>query len=102
MKYVAVIIKSKQYLISEGDEILVQGEGFDPKATDVIFASNDGKVIIGTPKLDNVSVKFSVVDEKFKGDKVTVIKYKAKSRYRKKLGIRPVFTKLKVDNISLK
>jgi len=102
MKYAAVVIKSKQYLISEGDEILVQGSGFDPKETDVIFASDDGKIFLGTPKLDNVALKFSVVDERFKGEKVRVLKYKAKSRYRKMLGIRPVFTKLKVESISIK
>lgn len=59
----------------------------------------DGEAVkIGRPYLDKARVVLEVL-ENFKGKKIEVIKYKAKSRYRKHLGYRSQLTKVKVLEI---
>lgn len=97
--YAVIKIRGKQYKISTGDEILVSGTCDEKEKTDVLLAVKDGKVTIGKPVIDDSVVKYKVVEEKVKGEKVEVFKYKAKSRYRKKMGFRSVSTKLLVEKI---
>ncbi|MFH1171525.1 MAG: 50S ribosomal protein L21, partial [bacterium] len=56
------------------------------------------KVQIGTPLVAGAHVEASLV-EHGKGKKVTVVKYKAKVRYRRKIGHRQQYTKVKIEKI---
>lgn len=85
-----------QYLIKEGMELLVARNA---ELESVLLAYDGDKVLIGDPTLSEVKVKYEVLGET-KGDKVRTSKFKAKSRYHKTVGIRPVFTKLKITAIS--
>ena len=101
------IIKTggKQYKVKEGDVLKVERlnkkKGDTVEFSDVFFvAEKDGtKLKIGTPKVAGAKVTAKVVDEA-KGKKVTVIKYKSKTRYRRKKGHRQWFTALKVEKIT--
>ncbi len=42
-----------------------------------------------------------IVEELVKGTKIDVIKYKAKSRYRKKIGFRPQFSRILIEDIKV-
>jgi len=100
MKYAIVSINNRQYKVSEGDELLidkVNTELFDIKA---LLISDNGKLLLGKPYIDKAKISVKVVDKEIKGEKVKVFKYKAKSRYRKRIGFRPLYTKLLVNNIS--
>ena len=100
MKYAVIRLNGRQYRISEGEEILVDylgGESIDPQ---VLLLVDDGKVKIGRPDVKGVSIKTRIVNEQEKGKKVTIMKFKAKSRYRKKMGFRPKYTRLLVEKIS--
>lgn len=99
LKYAALRISGKQYLASEGDEILV--EGFDLKdiKIEVLLFVEGEKVQIGRPLLDKINVKYKVLEE-IKGEKVDVVKYKSKSRYRRHMGFRPQYTKILIEKIS--
>lgn len=100
MKYAVVKIQGKQYRVSEGEELLVD-KIIDKKVVpEVLLISEDGKVRIGKPRVEGGEVKFKILSEQEKGEKIDVFKYKAKSRYRKKIGFRPLYTKLLVEKIS--
>lgn len=100
MKYVVFRLKGNQYKVKEGEEILVGRLGEDKPEAEVLLLVDKGKVKVGKPVLKNVKVKFRVLAEEEKGKKITVLKYKAKSRYRKKRGFRPIYTRLLVEKFS--
>lgn len=91
----------KQYIIKEGEmlkiEKLVLNEGDTAQLTEVLLTADDdgGNVEIGTPTLSNKVISAEVI-EQGRGKKVTVIKYKPKVRYRRKVGHRQPFTKVKI------
>lgn len=99
-KYAVIRIKGNQYKVSEGEEILVDKIGGTKVEPEVLLLVTDGKVAIGRPKVSSAKVRLKVVSAEEKGKKMTVLKYKAKSRYRRKRGFRPVYTRLLVEKIS--
>ena len=79
-------------------------ESADGKAFDfndvLLIADEDGKEVeLGSPVLKGKKVTATTV-KTFKEDKITVIKYKAKSRYRRKIGHRQQKSLLKISKIS--
>ena len=100
MKYAVIRIKGQQYKVSEGDEILV-GKLADKKPeTEVLLLVDDGKIKVGKPTVRGAKVKIKVVKQEEKGEKLYVQKFKAKSRYRRKMGFRPLYTRLLIEKIS--
>ena len=99
MKYAVLKIQGHQYKVSEGQEILVDKILEEKPELDVLLFVNGEKVKVGKPTLKEVKVILKVLGEE-KGEKLYIRKYKAKSRYRKKIGFRPKYTKLLVQKIS--
>lgn len=99
MKYAVVKIQGKQYKIAEGDEILVDKISSEKVEFETLLIVDGEDVNVGKPTLDKNSIKFSVIAQEEKGEKVNIFKYKPKSRYRKRMGFRPQFTRLKVEKI---
>ncbi len=100
MKYAVLRVNGKQYKAREGEEILVD-KMLDLKAEpEVLMIVDEDKVSVGTPILTDTKVVTKVVEPEVKGIKVDVLKYKAKSRYRKHTGFRAVYTKLLVEKIA--
>jgi large subunit ribosomal protein L21 len=99
-KYAVVRLKGTQHKVVEGQELLV--DKVDPKEieAEVLLSVDDGKVKIGKPTVKSAEVKFKVVNEEEKGEKVDIFKYKSKSRYRKHMGFRPKYTRLLVEKIT--
>ena len=100
-KYAVIGIQGHQHKVSEGEEILVD------KITDIkkiefeVLLLVDGAVVkVGKPTLPDVKIKIKVLTEVEKGKKIDVLKYKAKSRYRKHIGFRPKYTRLLIEKIS--
>ncbi len=78
------------------DKVAVKaGESIDLKA--ILLVDGD-KVTSDAEKLAKVSVKAEVV-EAAKGPKITIIKYKNKTGYRKRQGHRQPLTRVKVTAI---
>ncbi len=94
--HAVVKIGTTQYLVKEETEVLAPKNA---KLESVLLAFDDSQILVGTPTLSNVKVTVEDLGE-IKGDKVKVSKFKAKSRYHKNTGFRPVFTKLKIKSIS--
>lgn len=93
----------KQYLVKEGDELKIEkvntekdgGISFEV----LLLADEDGKKFeLGNPVLSGVSVHANVL-EHGRGKKVTIIKFKPKVRYRRKIGHRQPYSKIKVSGI---
>lgn len=101
MKYAVFKFSGQQHIVSEDDEILVQGAQEQKKLdfSEVLLLVDDDKVVIGTPTVSGAIVSGETVEVK-KGKKIQVKTYKAKSRYRKHKGFRPIFTRVKIIKIS--
>lgn len=101
--YAVVKSGGKQYKVQEGETFRVEklpGEiGAEVTFDDVLMFSDGENVQVGTPRLDNVTVKGTVV-EQGQARKIIVFKYKRRKRYRRKQGHRQQFTAVKVDSIT--
>ncbi len=95
----------KQYRVSVGDTITI--EKFKEASTkgdavsfdEVLLMDNGTQTTVGTPMISGAAVKGEVVLVG-RAQKVTVIKYKQKSRYMKKNGHRQPFIKVKINSIA--
>jgi large subunit ribosomal protein L21 len=87
----------KQYKVQVGDTVRVEKLEVEPGKTvklDTLLIAEGDKLEVGKPSLGE-KVEAEVV-ENGKGDKVLVVKYKNKIRYKKTVGHRQRFTALKV------
>ncbi|MFH0854594.1 MAG: 50S ribosomal protein L21 [bacterium] len=95
----------KQYKIKENDVLKVEkinGEKGDKiDLTDVLLISDDKEenIKIGYPLVEGAKVSVEIL-EQARDKKINVIKYKRKTRYRKKLGHRQFYTKIKILEIA--
>lgn len=105
MKYAVIAISGSQYQVQEEQILTVNNLGAKEKengSTDqVLLVVNKDKVQIGTPLVKNAAVNYQVI-KNYKGKKLRIFKYKAKSRYRKTMGFRPQLTDIKITQISIK
>ena len=102
-KFAVIKIGKSQYKVVEGDELDVDKiEGKKGKALifdEVLLLVDDKKVKIGKPLVKGAKAKAKIVDQ-FKGKKIRVATYKAKSRYRRVKGFRALLTKIKIEKIT--
>lgn len=101
MKYAVIETGGKQYQVSEGETLEVElvGEEKGTVSFDKVLLYVDGDAVkVGAPYLEGFSVK-AKIEENFKADKVTVGKFKAKSRYRRLRGHRQNYSRVKIDKI---
>ena len=103
MKYVIVESGSKQYKVKEGDIINVERIEAKGKKIDmdkILMAVDGDNVKIGKPVLSGVKVVAEVLGEE-KGEKIKVFKYKKTEQYRKTIGHRQNYLKLKITKIEM-
>lgn len=98
MKYAVIKYQGHQYKVVEGSEILVD-KLLGKSEPQVLLVVDDGKVKIGKPTVKETKVKIKVLAEAEKGEKLDIFKFKAKSRYRRKTGFRPVYSKVLIEKI---
>lgn len=104
MANIAVIqTGGKQYLVKQGDTIRVEKieakEG-ETLSFDALLVGDEGgkETKVGKPTVKGAKVTAKVLGQG-RADKVNVIKYKAKVRYRRKVGHRQPFTELTIEDI---
>ena len=95
MDFAVIRLAGKQHVVSVGSIIEITG---DPTKIEVLLLSQNDIVSVGTPVLENVKVGTEVVFTG-KGEKIRVAKFKAKARYRKVMGFRPLITRVKILSI---
>ncbi len=92
----------KQYVVSEGDVILVEllgdyKEGDKVEFNEVLMTDDGSKANIGNPHT-NSKVTATYLGEK-KGPKLTIIRYKAKSNRDRRIGHRQHYAQVKIESI---
>jgi large subunit ribosomal protein L21 len=104
-EFAVIMTGGKQYKVSVGDVISVEKINDDLKAGDtvtfdsVLLTDNGSDTTVGAPHVSGVKVT-GTLEEAGRGAKVTVIKYKQKSRYFVKNGHRQPFMKVKIGKIA--
>jgi len=95
----------KQYVASVGDTLKIEIMKGEFKVGDsitfdkVLLVDNGSETSIGTPYINGATVT-GELKEAGRSTKVTVIKYKSKSRYFKKRGHRQPYFKVEITSIS--
>jgi large subunit ribosomal protein L21 len=104
MEYAIIRTGGKQYRVTPGDVIDVEKlpdwQGPSVELTDVLLLNRDGKLTVGTPTVSGVKVR-AEMQSQVKGDKVTIGKYRRKTRYRRKQGHRQVYSRLAIKGIEV-
>ncbi len=96
-----VKVGGKQYVVAEKETLLVDllPEGTKELTLDAMLVIDGDKTTVGTPLVKGVTVKAKVVDEEVKGDKLRIIRYKAKKRVHKETGHRQKYSRIQVASI---
>lgn len=99
--FAVVKIGSQQYKVQENSEIFVHHLGGNVgdklEFSEIILLHNEGGLSLGSAI--NSSIKAEILDH-VKGDKVTAFKMKRRKGFRKKIGHRTRFTKIKINSIA--
>lgn len=102
--YAVITCGGKQHLVTEGQTLSVEKidlkEGETLTFEPMLVASDDGaSVKVGTPIVTGGKVTAKIV-EHGRGEKISVIKYKPKVRYRRNVGHRQPYTKIIIESIA--
>lgn len=102
--YAVICLKGHQYIVSEGDSIIVdamdtqEGSEIEIKEVLSVFDEKADKVLVGAPYLAKAHVLCKVVSDQ-QGDKLRITKFKRKNRYQRIIGFRPQQTVLEIKKI---
>lgn len=99
MKYAVISINNNQYSVEEGNELLIDKIDKKDLKPEVLLYVDGKDIQIGEPVLKKAKVDVEYIGDE-KGKKLHVRKFKAKSRYRRKIGFRPEFTKIRIKKLS--
>lgn len=104
MNFAIIQTGGKQYLVSEGSVLNIEKlpgtRAGDSVIFDTVLLTDNGKdTAVGTPYIGGAKVSAEVLAEG-RGKKITVIRYRQKSRYFKKKGHRQEFSKVKITKLS--
>lgn len=90
-----------QFSVREGEKVRIPKLEVEPKekiTLDKVLFVGGEKALIGTPYIDNAKVVAQVVGSG-KAEKITVVKFKRRVKYRRKKGHRQEFTEVKIEKI---
>ena len=101
--YAVIETGGTQFTVEEGALVRVpqiDGSIGDKITLDkVLLISNDNEPKVGTPYLENATVNAELTAQD-KDDKITVYKFKRRTKYRRTKGHRQSFTELKILKIN--
>jgi large subunit ribosomal protein L21 len=100
--YAIVKIAGQQFKVERGNKVYVHrlkaNEGAEVEFDDVLLIDNEGKITVGSPKVEGAKVAATVLQH-LRGDKVLVFKKKRRKTYQKLNGHRQDFTQILVQGI---
>jgi len=103
-EFAVIMTGGKQYKVSVGETVTIEKMIGEFKVGDkitfdkVLLVDDGSNTTIGTPHIEGAAVT-GTLSEIGRAQKVTVIKYKQKSRYFKKNGHRQPFFKVKITGL---
>ena len=102
--YAVISLKGHQYIVAEGDQIVV--DSLDQESGEVtvkevlsVFDEEGKSVVVGKPFVDGASVVCTVVAAQ-QWDKIRVVKFVRKNRYQRTIGFRAQQTVLNIKKIT--
>ncbi len=103
MSFAIIETGGKQYKVKEGDVLSIEQLAGAEKGKEVVFDHvllvHDGeKTTIGEPYIKDAKVKAELT-ESGRGKKISILKFKNKTRYRKLLGHRQPYNKIKIGSL---
>jgi large subunit ribosomal protein L21 len=102
MSFAVIATGGKQYLVAKGEKIQVEkleGKAGDKVTFDQVLATISDKAYnLGKPLVDGAAVEATIVKQG-RGRKIEVLKYKPKSKYRRKIGHRQAYTEIEITKI---
>lgn len=100
--YAVVRTGGKQYVVREGEELLVERLTGEKSAAvtlkDVLFVGGEGQNKLGRPTVAGAQVQCRIVDQE-RGPKLTVFRFRKRKNSRKKNGHRQELTRLLIEKI---
>jgi large subunit ribosomal protein L21 len=100
--YAIIRTGGKQYRVEPGDvvrlECLEAEVGASVTLDDVLLVGGEDDVQVGAPRLENVAVVGTVV-EQGRDRKIRVFKHKRRKQYRRTKGHRQSFTAVKIERV---
>ena len=104
MNYAVIRSGGKQYKVMPGDTLEIDKIAAEENKPvifdDVLLVVAENKLTLGKPIVAEAKVEAKLLEQK-KGEKIHVIKFKAKSRYRNKTGFRAHLSVVEIEKISL-
>ena len=101
--YAVVETGGKQYRVAPGDSVNVEtlpgAIGSQVELGRVVCLVNDGNQVLAGADVASAMVK-GTITEQGRAEKVIVFKFKRKKQYKRTIGHRQNFTRVKVDQIS--
>jgi large subunit ribosomal protein L21 len=89
----------KQYLVRDGEFLNVELVGEETKLIFDALLVIDGKdITVGAPLVDKIKVHAEVL-ETVKGEKIKILKFKAKKRVKRLTGHRQKYSQIKITKI---
>ncbi len=102
MSFAVIVTGGKQYLVSKGEKIQVEkleGKAGDKITFDQVLATiSDKDYVLGKPTISGAKVEANILKQG-RGKKIEVLKYKPKSKYRRKIGHRQAYTEIEITKI---
>ena len=101
MTKAVVKVGGKQFVVTEKETLLVDllPEGTKELTLDALLVIDGDKTTVGTPTVKGVVVKAKVIEDLVKGEKIRVIRYKAKKRVHKENGHRQKYSRIEITSI---
>ncbi|MBR2795675.1 50S ribosomal protein L21 [Candidatus Saccharibacteria bacterium] len=102
MKKAVILVGGKQYVATEKETLRVDllPEGTKELELDALLVIDGNNTQVGTPTVKGVKVSAKVVTPEVKGDKLRVIRYKAKKRVHKETGHRQKYSEIEIVKIA--
>lgn len=104
MNYAVFQSGGKQYKAKIGDVLELERLKHDGKSVvfDQVLLQVDGdNVTLGTPFIPGAQVKAEIKEDK-RGEKIDVLRYRSKSRYRRRVGHRQELTVVEIKDFASK
>lgn len=103
--YAIIRTGGRQYRAEVGAMLDVEKLPYDVdhklEITDVLLVGDGDNTVVGQPTVEGAKVKTTVIDQ-FRGEKIMVFHYRQRTNLRKWAGHRQYYTRLRIDEISVK
>lgn len=102
MNYAIIAHSGKQFRVAEGDVIELEKVdlpvGGEIEFSEVVMLQRPEGALFGRPRVENAMVRGKVL-EHFKGKKIIIFKHKRRKNYRRTMGHRQTYTRVRIENI---